>query len=345
MCSGYNSKGMARASELIQEIVGLLQGDDDLQLEFARAFLTSRTLRRLFEADPELQDTLRRLILTDALLQLPETVEPLLQLPEKIEPLLQLPEKIEPLLQLPERVGALEAAVSELRAVVNRIEPIVNRIEPVVNRIEPIVNRIEPVVNRIEPIVNRIEPVVNRIEPIVNRIEPVVNRIEPIVNRIEPAVMELQRWQQGEVARRKGDDYERSVIQRAGRIFGLGQGGSPRDDASVRQQILLWLDAAGLLEEDEDPASDPLEADLVWWKGDRVALAEISVKVDRNDVRRAKLRAETLRRAGLTVTPVVIGSQWAHRQTPKIAQREGVESVVKGVYSQGVIDFRRYHPT
>jgi uncharacterized protein Yka (UPF0111/DUF47 family) len=322
---------MPRTRELIQEIVGLLEGDDDLQLEFARAFLTSRTLRRLFQADPELQETLRRLVLTDALLQLPEKVEPLLQLPEKIEPLLQLPEKIEPLLQLPDRVEALEAAVSELRAIVNRIEPIVNRIEPVVNRIEPIVNRIEPVVNRIEPIVNRIEPV--------------VNRIEPIVNRIEPAVMELQRWQQGEVARRKGDDYERSVIQRAGRIFGLGQGGSPRDDASVRQQILLWLDAAGLLEEDEDPASDPLEADLVWWKGDRVALAEISVKVDRHDVRRAKLRAETLRRAGLTVTPVVIGSQWAHRQTPKIAQREGVESVVKGVYSQGVIDFRRYHPT
>jgi hypothetical protein len=277
---------MARASELIQEIVGLLQGDDDLQLEFARAFLTSRTLRRLFQADPELQETLRRLILTDALLQLPE----------KVEPLLQLPEKIEPLLQLPERVEALEAAVSELRAIVNRIEP-------------------------------------------------VVNRIEPIVNRIEPAVMELQRWQQGEVARRKGDDYERLIIQRAGRIFGMGQGGSPRDDASVRQQILMWLDAAGLLDEEEDPASDPLEADLIWWKGERVALAEISVKVDRHDVRRAKQRAETLRRAGLTVTPVVIGSQWAHRQTPKIAQREGVESVVKGVYSQGVIDFRRYRPT
>jgi uncharacterized protein Yka (UPF0111/DUF47 family) len=333
---------MPRTRELIQEIVGLLEGDDDLQLEFARAFLTSRTLRRLFQADPELQETLRRLVLTDALLQLPE----------KVEPLLQLPEKIEPLLQLPDRVEALEAAVSELRAivnriepVVNRIEPVVNRIEPVVNRIEPIVNRIEPVVNRIEPIVNRIEPVVNRIEPIVNRIEPVVNRIEPIVNRIEPAVRELQRWQRGEVARRKGDDYERLMIQRAGRIFGMGQGGSPRDDASVRQQILMWLDAAGLLDEEEDPASDPLEADLIWWKGERVALAEISVKVDRHDVRRAKQRAETLRRAGLTVTPVVIGSQWAHRQTPKIAQREGVESVVKGVYSQGVIDFRRYRPT
>jgi hypothetical protein len=277
---------MPRTRELIQEIVGLLEGDDDLQLEFARAFLTSRTLRRLFEADPELQDTLRRLILTDALLQLPETVEPLLQLPEKIEPLLQLPERVE----------ALEAAVSELRAIVNRIEP-------------------------------------------------VVNRIEPIVNRIEPAVMELQRWQRGEVARRRGDDYERLIIQRAGRIFGMGQGGSPRDDASVRQQILMWLDAAGLLDEEEDPASDPLEADLIWWKGERVALAEISVKVDRHDVRRAKQRAETLRRTGLTVTPVVIGSQWAHRQTPKIAQREGVESVVKGVYSQGVIDFRRYRPT
>jgi hypothetical protein len=162
---------------------------------------------------------------------------------------------------------------------------------------------------------------------------------------MEPAVIELQKWQRGEVARRKGDDYERSVIQRAGRIFGLGQGGSPRDDAAVRQQVLLWLDAAGLLDEEEDLAGDPLEADLIWWKGERVALAEISVKVDRHDVRRAKQRAETLRRAGLTVTPVVIGAQWAHRQTPKIAQREGVESVVKGVYSQGVIDFRRYRPT
>jgi len=312
---------MSRTSELIQQIVGLLQEDESLQLEFARAFLTNRVLQRLFQADPELRETLRRFILTDALLQLPE----------KIEPLLQLPEKIEPLLQLPERVAALEAAVSELRTVVNRIEPVVNRIEPIVNRIEPVVNRIEPIVNRIEPVVNRIEPI--------------VNRIEPIVARMEPAVIELQKWQRGEVARRKGDDYERSVIQRAGRIFGLGQGGSPRDDAAVRQQILLWLDAAGLLDEEEDPASDPLEADLIWWKGERVALAEISVKVDRHDVRRAKQRAETLRRAGLTVTPVVIGSQWAHRQTPKIAQREGVESVVKGVYSQGVIDFRRYRPT
>jgi hypothetical protein len=308
---------MSRTSELIQQIVGLLQEDESLQLEFARAFLTNRVLQRLFQADPELRETLRRFILTDALLQLPEKIEPLLQLPEKIEPLLQLPEKIEPLLQLPERVAALEAAVSELRTVVNRIEPVVNRIEPIVNRIEPVVNRIEPI----------------------------VNRIEPIVARMEPAVIELQKWQRGEVARRKGDDYERSVIQRAGRIFGLGQGGSPRDDAAVRQQILLWLDAAGLLDEEEDPASDPLEADLIWWKGERVALAEISVKVDRHDVRRAKQRAETLRRAGLTVTPVVIGAQWAHRQTPKIAQREGVESVVKGVYSQGVIDFRRYRPT
>jgi hypothetical protein len=312
---------MSRVAELIQQIVGLLQEDESLQLEFARAFLTNRVLQRLFQADPELRETLRRFILTDALLQLPE----------KVEPLLQLPEKIEPLLQLPERVAALEAAVSELRTVVNRIEPVVNRIEPIVNRIEPVVNRIEPIVNRIEPVVNRIEPI--------------VNRIEPIVARMEPAVIELQKWQRGEVARRKGDDYERSVIQRAGRIFGLGQGGSPRDDAAVRQQILLWLDAAGLLDEEEDPASDPLEADLIWWKGERVALAEISVKVDRHDVRRAKQRAETLRRAGLTVTPVVIGAQWAHRQTPKIAQREGVESVVKGVYSQGVIDFRRYRPT
>jgi hypothetical protein len=210
--------------------------------------------------------------------------------------------------------------------------------------VEPLLQlpeKIEPLLQLPER-VEALEAAVSELRAIVNRIEPVVNRIEPIVNRIEPAVMELQQWQRGEVARRKGDDYERLIIQRAGRIFGMGQGGSPRDDASVRQQILMWLDAAGLLDEEEDPASDPLEADLIWWKGERVALAEISVKVDRHDVRRAKQRAETLRRAGLTVTPVVIGSQWAHRQTPKIAQREGVESVVNGVYSQGVIDFRRY---
>jgi hypothetical protein len=42
------------------------------------------------------------------------------------------------------------------------------------------------------------------------------------------------------------------------------------------------------------PEDDPLLADLVWWKGERVAVVEVSLVVDDDDVARAHRRASTV---------------------------------------------------
>ncbi|BCW95068.1 MAG: hypothetical protein WHS44_01810 [Fimbriimonadales bacterium] len=334
---------MSRARELIQDFVNLLEEDEDLQLEFARAFLTSRTLRRLL-SDSNLQDTLRKAVMTDALLQVPEKIDALASL---IQQNAQATEQR--FNQVDERFDRVEARVDRLE---QTTEQRFNRVDERFDRVEARVDRLEQTTeqrfNRVDERFDRVEARVDRLEQTTeqrfNQVDERIDRLDRMVAELREMVEEQRNWQQGEIARRKGEDYERSVVRRARRIFGYGQGGSPREDSAVRNQVLLWLDQAGLLDEDISEADDPLEADLIWWKDNRVVLAEISVKVDRYDVQRARRRAEVLRRAGFETLAVVIGAQWAHRQTPRTAQKEGVEFVVKGVYSQGVIAFRRYRP-
>lgn len=70
-------------------------------------------------------------------------------------------------------------------------------------------------------------------------------------------------------------------------------------------------------------------------------MGEISVKVDRLDVIRAKQRARTPRKLGVDATPAVIGEEWAMDETKQLAQVEGVEWFVSGGFSQGLIEFRK----
>lgn len=172
-----------------------------------------------------------------------------------------------------------------------------------------------------------------------------LEEVSKSVDRIEQEVRGLADWRRGLDGRLSGEQYERNTVARAARILGVGEGGSPREDPNVRRQVTQWLIEGGVLEEDGDEETEPLWSDLVWWKGDHVAVAEISLKVNGTDVLRAKRRAETLRKAGVNAIPVVIGKEWAHPETPALAQQEGVEWVVEGKYSEGLIAFRRLLPT
>ena len=170
-----------------------------------------------------------------------------------------------------------------------------------------------------------------------------LERLESNMERTMQGVRELQEWRRGEEGRRAGEEYERKIVRRARRILGAGQGGSPKHSERVNEQIELWLEQAGLLSQIDDE-SDPAEADLIWWKGNRVAVAEISIKVDRTDVLRAKRRAQTLNRAGLEAMPLVIGAEWAHPETQQLAEQEGVAWRIGNAVSEQVIAFRKAEP-
>jgi hypothetical protein len=150
---------------------------------------------------------------------------------------------------------------------------------------------------------------------------------------LESAVEGLKGLQMGEA-------HERETLRRAVTIFRGGSGGSP-DHPQVQRRLRQWLRPFYKSERPMNPQADPFLADVIWWKDSKVIVGEISIKVDRLDVQRAKQRAQTLRQLGVDATPVVIGLEWSQPETMLEAQEEAVEWFVDGKLSDGFIEFRK----
>jgi hypothetical protein len=131
-------------------------------------------------------------------------------------------------------------------------------------------------------------------------------------------------------------------VQRASVLFNGGYGGAP-NDPGVRHRLTGQLQT--LLAEDIWAAeADPFLADLLWWKRDQLAVVEVSVQVNGEDVRRAILRAETLRRGGAQAVAVVIGESWATLDTRERAHTSGIAWKVGADLSEGFLALRRLAP-
>jgi hypothetical protein len=129
------------------------------------------------------------------------------------------------------------------------------------------------------------------------------------------------------------------MLRRAFTLFNGGQGGSP-DYPSVQQRLgerLASLPDGKMFEAEEDP----FLADLIWWKGEQVAVVEVSLQVNGYDVLRAARRADTLRRAGADAVAMVIGRDWTSFEAKSLALNRKVEWNVGLDVSEGFINFRR----
>ena len=185
-----------------------------------------------------------------------------------------------------------------------------------------------------------------QIEQLVEQMQRQGEQIEQLVEQMQmlaQPVQALVSWQRGEAGRRDGERYEREVGRRAAALFNGGQGGSPVQPV-VQQRLTAQLGA--LLSQDILPAeADPFLADLVWWKGGQVAVVEVSLQVNGEDIRRAAQRAATLRQAGETVLAVVIGEAWATWEAQHRAQASRVEWKVGAELSEGFLAFRQLPTT
>jgi hypothetical protein len=307
--SGTICVGMALTREDILDAVRQLQEDDDLLLEAARALLDERVLRKLATRAPDVFDTLRRFILTEELLQLPAEFREFRQ-------------------QVNERFDRLETDLAgfkqETRERFDRLEGDLAGFKQETRE--------------------RFDRLEGDLAGFKQETRERFDRVETVQNQLLEDVRDLRNWKEGEKARRDGLDYQRRVIKRAWRTFGGGEGGWPDENPEVAYQIDQWLADAGIDGNTIDPRSDPQEADLVWWKGRKVAVVEISLKVNGDDVERARLRADTLRQAGLDAIPFVIGLGWAHPETPDNARKLGVEWRIGSEVSDGLREFHAYTP-
>lgn len=171
------------------------------------------------------------------------------------------------------------------------------------------------------------------------RTEERLEALIQVVDAIAREVHGLSDWRRGEQGRREGERYERDTIRHADSIFGGGRGATeqPEDLDRIRRALApLFASPAGLAE-----AANPLLADILWLKGERIAVVEVSRQVDRSDVDRADRRAESLRSAGLPALAVAIGRDWASEEAERAAHERNIEWRVAEDASAGYLEFRR----
>jgi hypothetical protein len=255
--------------------------------------------------------------------------------------------------RLAEAQARTEAAVSRLAEAQARTEARVERLEMRMERVEAALTRLAEAQARTEARVERLEARMEQVEARMEQVEAALTRLAEAQARTEEQlvrqgvqiehlteqVQALVSWQRGEAGRREGERYERDIVRRALVLFNGGQGGVP-DQPEVQRRVSVLLQS--LLTEDILAAdADPTLADLLWWKGDRVAVVEIAVQVNGEDVRRAVQRAKTLQQGGAQAIAMVIGENWATPDTRERARTLGIDWKVSSDLSEGFLGFRR----
>jgi len=264
-------------------------------------------LIRLLQEHPDWRAELRRVLLTSELLELPELVREIVAIQRRHSELLEQHSR----------------EISELRALVVQLIEAQRRTEQRVEELAEAQRQTE------------VQIAASRAET-----DARFQELAEEIRRLSRTVYRLAEWQRGESGRREGEQYEQHTLRRAPNLFAGGEGGNAIE-FSVRRRVSRWLQPYYQGQQMPEPLADPLLADIIWWKGDEVVVAEVSQKVNGQDVRRAKLRANTLREVGVQAMPVVIGEEWATPESQALAQQEEVEWMVGGGVSQGFLRFRR----
>ena len=245
----------------------------------------------------------------------------------------------EDLLALPGKFDHLTELVGQALSLLRETVGIVRDLVEAQRQTEERIGQLDGRMDRVETALEQLIEAQQRTEDGLQRQGEQIQALTQAQQRTEEELRWLVSWQRGEAGRRDGERYEREIIRRAPALFNGGQGGAP-DQPSVQQRLaeqLRSLLAQGVFESVEDP----FLADLLWWKNAQIAVVEISVQVNGDDVVRAARRAATLRRAGAPALAVVIGDDWALSDARERALARQVEWKVGSDLSEGFLAFRR----
>ncbi len=277
-------------------------------------------LVRLLEAHPEWRAELRRLILSDELLRLPELVRELAEAQDRTQR--QLEELTRRLEELAARVEALAEAQARTEERVTRLEERVGQVEDRLARVEEALARLAEAQARTEERVGRLEEAVAQLTEAQAKTEAALQALIARVDRLEIRVGRLE-----------GRDLERYYRERAPAIF--GQAGFRRVRVVPIEEVASQLDdleEQGLIGPEDRLRL--LRTDLFVQarrQGREIWLAvEVSSTIDDQDIERAVKSADLLARfLRVEAQPVVAG----HRLLPaaeELGQQQNVIVITDG---------------
>jgi uncharacterized protein YoxC len=302
-------------------------------------------LIHLLEEHPQWRAELRRLLLTDEVLDLPQIVRDLAEAQRETERRIQsLTDRIEALAnRVQDLTDRLDVLARQVQDLTDRLDALTRQVQDLTDRLNALARQVQDLTDRLDALTRQVQDLTDRLNALTRQVQDLTDRLDALARQVQDLTADvhtLLKWQKGEAGRRRGERYERNIIRRAPLLFGGGAGGTT-DTPQVQERLGRWLrdlfDRETLL----PPEEDPTLADLIWWKGDQVVVAEVSVTVDETDVRRAVRRARTLRSLGVDAAPAVIGKEWDASETRALAEELGVWWLVRGVLSEAFRAFRK----
>jgi hypothetical protein len=297
----------------VDEFIRIVEANPELKRALQERLVDAEAIQRALR-DPEKRDEIRRIVLGDEWEDIPTILRQLAEGQQRHEAILQ------------EHTQILQEHTQQLAMLIETQQ------------------RHEAILQEHTRILQEHTQQLAMLVETVQRHEAILQQHTEMLMRQEMNIQALREEFQGLAGRFEGEVYERRTVRRAPSIFN-GGGGGAIDNPAVRRRLRQWFRAAYGEIPVKDEVEDVYSADLIWWKNGNVILGEISIKVDRWDVVRAKRRAQLLRQVGVNAMPVVIGTEWAMHETLELARSEGVEWVVGGQYSDGAMAFRKLPET
>jgi hypothetical protein len=297
---------------------------------------------RILERNPEWQERMRRAILSRELLELPERLLALVQqlIESDARNSAQIAELTHTVQRHDEAIAMLIQTVQRHNEILLRHDELIAELIQTVQRHDALIAELIQTVQRQGEQIAELTRTVQRHDEQIAELVQVVRELAEAQRRTEARLERLENRLEGEIGRQSGERYEREVVASAPVFFYGGQGGG-LGNLMVQDQLRQWLQPLFEQGVEISNLANPFRADIIWWKGDRVMVVEVGIKVSRDDVKRAAARAELLRRAGVNATPAVIGEEWGLPDVQALAQQEGVEWFVGDGLSQGFLEFRK----
>jgi uncharacterized protein YoxC len=253
-------------------------------------------LLRVLEERPEWRVELRRVVLTDDLLRLPEELTRARQ------------ETDQRFRELTTRLDALTAQVAELTA---RLDALAAQVAELTTRLDALAAQVAELTTRLDALAAQVAGLASRVDALTTQVGTIAGHVGTL---------------RGESLEQR---YRTRVFSYFGRLLGSSHALTPDELTALLEAA---IEAATLSIED---AHDIAETDLVV-RGRRPTdgstaylVVEVSVGVGPGDVDRAKRRAALLARTGVGTLPVVAG-EWVTPEGADAARRLHVWQLTDG---------------
>jgi len=261
----------------------------------------------ILEQRPEWRAELRRLVLTEDILSLPQLMR---ELAERVDQLAEaqrvLTERVD---RLAERFDQLADA---LRMLTERVDRLAEGQRVLTERLDRLTERVDALAERLDRLTERVDRLTERVDGLAERMGQLVEALVALTENVE-RLAQIQADMLTDVAKLKGSDMERRYRERPFAYFARIVRGA---HTMTGDELIAFLGHAverghiSADEEDEILLADAVVRGRRREDGAEVYLVvEVSWGVGVDDVRRASERAATLAKTGVASIPVVAGDR------------------------------------